>query len=152
MRKFAVIKNEFLKYGVKAEEIKLPVRATKTSVAYDIYSPIDEILLPGETKLIFSNLKAYFNDDEVLYLATSSGMGKKEIMLSQGIAVIESDYADNINNDGNLGFMLFNHGQQEYIIKKGDKLGQAWFAKFLITDDDIPTTKTRTGGFGSTKK
>lgn len=152
MRKFAVVKDEFLKYGVNAEDIKLPVRATKTSVGYDIYSPIDEVLLPGETKLIFSNIKAYFNDDEVLYLATTSGMGKKQVMLSQGIGVIESDYADNVTNDGNLGFMLFNHGQQEYIIKKGDKLGQAWFAKFLVTDNDVSPANTRTGGFGSTNK
>lgn len=152
MRKFAIVKDEFLKYSAKADEIKLPVRATKTSVAYDIYSPTEEVILPGETKLIFSNLKAYFNDDEVLYLATSSGMGKKQVMLAQGIGVIESDYADNISNDGNIGFMLYNHGSDNYVIKKGDKLGHAWFAKFLVCDNDVVADEVRTGGFGSTKK
>ncbi len=152
MRKFAVVKDEFLKYGVKAEDIKIPVRATRTSVAYDVYSPIDEVIKPGETKLIFSNLKAYFNDDEVLYLATTSGMGKKGLILAQGIGVIESDYADNISNDGNLGFMLYNHGQNDYVINKGDKIGQCWFAKFLTVDDEVAPTGVRTGGFGSTKK
>ena len=152
MRKFSVVKDEFLKYGVKAEDIKIPVRATRTSVAYDVYSPIDEVIKPGETKLIFSNLKAYFNDDEVLYLATTSGMGKKGLILAQGIGVIESDYADNISNDGNLGFMLYNHGQNDYVINKGDKIGQCWFAKFLTVDDEVMPTGVRTGGFGSTKK
>lgn len=152
MRKFAVVKNEHLKYGVKAEDVKLPVRATKTSVAYDIYSPTQEVIPAGETKLIFSNLKAYFNDDEVLYLATTSGMGKKGIMLAQGIGVIESDYADNESNDGNLGFMLYNHGKTDFVVNVGDKIGQAWFAKFLVVDNDIPPTETRKGGFGSTKK
>ena len=60
MRKFAVVRDDMLKYGVKAEEIKIPVRATRTSVCYDIYSPVTETIPNGETKLIFSNLKAYF--------------------------------------------------------------------------------------------
>lgn len=152
MRKFAVVKDEFLKYGVTKEEIKMPVRATRTSVAYDCYSPIDEVINPNETKLIFLNIKAYFNDDEGMFLATTSGMGKKGIILAQGIGVIESDYADNISNDGNIGFMLYNHGSTPYEIKKGDKIGQIWFQKFLTVDDEIPPTAVRTGGFGSTVK
>ncbi len=152
MRKFAVVKDEFLKYDVEADEIKLPVRATRTSVAYDCYSPIDEVINPNETKLIFTNVKAYFNDDEGLFLATTSGMGKKGVILAQGIGVIESDYADNVSNDGNLGFMLYNHGSTPYEIKKGDKIGQAWFQKFLTVDDEVPPTAVRTGGFGSTVK
>ena len=152
MRKFAVVKDEFLKYDVKGEDIKLPVRATRTSVAYDCYSPIDEVINPGETKLIFTNVKAYFNDDEGLFLATTSGMGKKGIVLAQGIGVIESDYADNVSNDGNLGFMLYNHGTTAYEVKAGDKIGQAWFQKFLTVDDEVPPTAVRTGGFGSTVK
>lgn len=152
MRKFAVVKDEMLKYGVKAEEIKLPVRATRTSVAYDVYSPITETIPAGETRLIFSNLKAYFEDDEVLYMATTSGMGKRGLMLAQGIALIESDYADNVSNDGNLGFMLYNHSNAEIVINKGDKIGQCWFAKFLVTDDDVANNVVRTGGFGSTNK
>lgn len=152
MRKFAVVKDEFLKYDVKAEDVKMPRRATVASVAYDFYSPIDYVLMPNETKLIFTNIKFYAEEDEGLFLATSSGMGKKEVMLAQGIGVIESDYVDNPTNDGNVGFMLFNHGSQPYEIKKGDKLGHAWFQKFLTVDDEIPPTAVRTGGFGSTLK
>ena len=152
MRKFEVVKDEHLKYGVSADEIKIPVRATRTSVCYDVYSPIEEVIPAGETRLIFSNLKAYFNDDEVLYLATTSRMGKQEVMLAQGIAVIESDYADNESNDGNLGFMLYNHGSKDYVIKKGDKIGHCWFSKFLVVDDEKEVTAVRTGGFGSTNK
>lgn len=152
MRKFAVVKDEFLKYGVSASDIKLPIRATRTSVAYDCYSPIDEIVNPGETKLIFTNVKAYFGDDEGLFLATTSGMGKKGILLAQGVGIIESDYADNVSNDGNLGFMLHNHSEVPYEVKAGDKIGQAWFQKFLVVDDEVPPTAVRTGGFGSTVK
>ena len=152
MRKFAKIRDEFLKYGQKPEDIKMPVRATKHSVCYDCYSPIDKVINPGETELIFINVKAYCNHDEGFVLATTSGMGKREIMLSQGIGIIESDYADNEGNDGNIGFMLYNHGKNPYEIKKGDKIGQIYFFKFLTVDDEEEITTIRTGGFGSTLK
>mgnify|MGYP003306895346 CR=1 FL=1 len=151
MRKFEPVKKELRKYDADAE-IKMPVRATRTAVAYDCFSPIDEVVAPGETKTIFLNVKAYFNDDEALFLATTSGMGKKGVCLSQGIRVIESDYADNVSNDGNLGFMLYNHGEQDYVVKRGDKIGQCWFQKFLVVDNEVAPTAVRTGGFGSTNK
>ncbi len=150
MRKFEKIKTEFLKYNQNPEDIKLPVRATKHSVCYDCYSPIATTIAPGETELIFLNVKAYCNPDEGFMLATTSGMGKKGIMCSQGVGIIESDYADNPNNDGNIGFMLFNHGKEPYVINVGDKIGQIFFFKFLTVDNEEEITTIRTGGFGST--
>ena len=150
MRKFAPIRDEFKKYN--KDEVKMPVRATKYSVCYDMYSPIDEIVNPGETKLIFTNVKAYCNHDEGFMLATTSGMGKRGIILAQGVGIIESDYADNESNYGNIGFMLHNHGKDVYSIKKGDKIGQLFFFKYLTVDDEIEPTEVRKGGFGSTVK
>ena len=150
MRKFEVVKKEFLKYGVKEEDLKKPYRATKHAVCYDCFSPID-ITIPAEaTELVFTNFKAYSNEDEGYILASTSGLGKKGIILANGIGIIESDYADNDNNDGNIGFMLFNHGKNPYEIKKGDKIGHIYFFKFLIVDDEEEITNVRTGGFGST--
>ncbi len=151
MRKFEPVKKELRCYDKEAE-IKMPFRATKTSVAYDVFSPIDTVVKPGETQLIFTNVKAYFYDDEVLFLATTSKMGKNGIILAQGIGVIESDYADNESNDGNLGYMLYNHSSNDYVIKRGDKIGQCWFQKFLVTENEVKPTAVRTGGFGSTLK
>lgn len=152
MRKFAPIKDEMLMYGQRADDIKMPVRATKHSVCYDCFSPIDEIIEPSETKLIFINCKAYCNTDEGFMLSATSGMGKRGIMLAQGVGIIESDYADSEANDGNIGFMLFNHGKEPYVIKKGDKIGQIFFFKFLTVDDEAEITTIRRGGFGSTNQ
>jgi dUTP pyrophosphatase len=152
MRKFVKIKDEFLKYGQKAEDIKMPVRATKYSVGYDFYSPIDYVLKPNETKLIFTNIKATFNGDEGLILAVTSGMGKRGVILANGIGIIECDYYSNPNNDGNLGFMLHNISEEDYEIKCGDKIGQGFFIKYYTVDDEEEITTIRTGGFGSTNK
>lgn len=152
MRKFAKIKDEFLKYGQKAEDIKMPVRATKHSVCYDCYSPIDIDINVGDTELIFTNVKAYCNTDEGFILASTSGLGKNGIILANGIGIIESDYADNESNDGNIGFMLHNIGKNTYHVSVGDKIGQIFFFKFLTVDDEEEITTVRTGGFGSTVK
>ncbi len=150
MRKFTMVNHNFIKYDVT--DITLPKRATKHAVGYDFYSPIDYVLKPGETKLIFSNVKAYFGEDEGLILAVTSGMGKRGVMLANGIGVIECDYADNESNDGNLGFMLHNFGENDFVLNKGDKLGQGFFIKYLKVDDEQEVTTVRKGGFGSTDK
>lgn len=150
MRKFEVVNEKFIKYNNK--EITLPVRATKHSVCYDFYSPIDYVLKPNETKLIFTNVKATFGKDEGLFLASTSGLGKKGIILANGIGIIESDYYGNESNDGNLGFLLHNLSEEDYVISVGDKIGQGYFMKFLTVDDELEITTERTGGFGSTNK
>ena len=148
MRKFEIVKDECIKYDNR--EIKLPVRATKNSVAYDFYSPIDYVLRSDERKLIFTNVKAQFGADEGLILAVRSSMGKAGVCLANGIGVIESDYYGNENNDGNLGFFLYNFCEEDYIINVGDKIGQGFFIKYLTVDDEKEITSMRKGGFGST--
>ena len=150
MRKFEIVKPEFIKYD--NDNITLPVRATKHSVGYDFYSPIDYTLKPKETKLIFTNVKATFNTDEGLILAVTSGMGKRGVILANGIGLIECDYYGNESNDGNLGFMLHNIGDNDYEIKVGDKIGQGFFFKYYTVDDEPEITNVRKGGFGSTNK
>ena len=150
MRKFEVVNDESLQYGKKPE--KMPVRATKNSAGYDIYSPIDVIIMPQEMQMIWTNIKAQFEADEVLLLCVTSGMGKRGIMVANTIGVIDSDYYGNISNDGNLGFRLYNFGKEPYEIKAGDKIGQGIFMKFLTVDDEEEISSTRVGGFGSTVK
>jgi len=152
MRKFDYVKDEFLMYGVKKEDLKKPYRATKHAVCYDCFSPIDIEIAPQSTELVFTNFKAYCETDEGYILASTSGLGKKGIILANGIGIIESDYADNETNDGNIGFLLHNLNKEPYFVKAGDKIGQIFFFKFLVTDDDIQSDVIRKGGFGSTNK
>ena len=152
MRKFDYVKDEFMMYGVSKEDLKKPYRATKHAVCYDCFSPIDVEIPPQSTELVFTNFKAYCETDEGYILASTSGLGKKGIILANGIGIVESDYADNESNDGNIGFLLHNLNKEPYFVKAGDKIGQIFFFKFLVTDDDVQSDVIRTGGFGSTNK
>ena len=150
MRKFEVVKPEAIQYGIVPT--KMPQRATKHSAGYDIYSPIDIVIMPKTMEMIWSNIKALFENDEVLLLCVNSGMGKRQIMLANTIGVIDADYYGNVSNDGNLGFRLYNFGDAPYEIKAGDKIGQGVFMKYLTVDNEEEIKNERVGGFGSTVK
>lgn len=150
MRKFESVDKQFLKY--EKEVIKMPERATMHSAGYDFYSPIDVVIEPQQMQMIWTNVKSQFNEDEVLLLCVTSGMGKYGIMLANTLGVIDSDYYSNDGNDGNIGFRLYNFSDKPYIIKSGDKIGQGIFTKFLTVDNESKVEKIRKGGFGSTNK
>lgn len=150
MRKFLQVEQEFMEYG--KERAILPKRATVHSAGYDFVSPIEIEIKPHESQLIWTNVKAQFEEDEVLMLAVTSGMGKRGIMLANNVGIIDCDYYGNQFNDGNIGFRLYNFLDAPYVIKQGDKIGQGIFLKFLKVDDEEVVTQKRKGGFGSTDK
>ena len=71
------------------------------------------------------------------------------LVLSNGVGCIESDYFDNESNEGEIMFGFYNFFPYDVEIKKGDRIGQGVFQKFLTVDNDNATGE-RTGGFGST--
>lgn len=58
---------------------------------------------------------------------------------------------DNVENEGEIGFLFYNLSEEAVVIEAGEKLGQGIFVKFGITEDDEAEGE-RTGGFGSTGK
>ena len=146
MRHFEVVSDKHRKNNV---DIKIPTRATKNSIGYDFYSPIAVDIEPMHSQMIWTDVKAIFNSDEALIINVRSSMGKQPVMIANTQGWIESDYANNPDNDGNIGFRLFNLGDTIYTVNVGDRIGQGMFIKYLTTDDDNATS-TRNGGFGST--
>ena len=142
--------------GFEDKEINLPVRKTKYSAGYDVECAEDTVV-PSFKKgmnptLIPTGLKAYMEDDEVLYLYNrSSNPKKKGLILANSVGVVDKDYYGNSDNDGHIMFAFFNIKDEDITIKKGEAIGQAIFSKYLITDDDVASGE-RQGGFGSTDK
>lgn len=147
-RYFEIVNNTHRK---TKSDITLPTRATKRSIAYDFYSPIDIIIEPMKSAMIWTDVKAKFNADEALLVNVRSSMGKQPIMIANTQGWIESDYYSNLDNDGNIGVRLFNLGTEPYVIKVGDRIAQGMFVKYLTADNGNTDTE-RTGGFGSSGK
>lgn len=101
---------------------------------------------------IKSGIKAYMEDDEVLQLyIRSSSPSKLGLVMANSVAIIDKDYYGNNDNDGEIGFLVYNITGRDVIIHKDDKIGQGIFYKYLLTDDDS-ADGIRSGGFGSTGK
>lgn len=74
------------------------------------------------------------------------------VRLTNQIGIFESDYYNNQTNEGHAWFSFQNHGSEDYIVKKGDRIGQGIFTKFLTVDEEENIDGVRIGGFGSTNK
>ena len=142
--------------GFEDKEINLPIRKTKYSAGYDIEAA-EDVVIPSFKKgnnptLIKTGIKAYMQEDEVLYLYNrSSNPKKKGLILANSVGVIDKDYYGNPDNDGHIMFAFYNIKDEDVEIKKGETVGQAVFQKYLVVDDDN-AEGTRLGGFGSTNK
>ena len=136
----------------KGIDITLPTRGTQYSAGYDFYSPIDIEIQPHDKVCIWSDVKAYMQEGEVLLLYVRSSIGiKKGLRLSNGTGVIDSDYYSNPDNDGNIGLSLYNYTNEVVKIKKGERICQGVFIPFLVADNGN-TYNSRTGGIGSTNE
>jgi dUTP pyrophosphatase len=131
-------------------DIKLPQRADAQSAGYDFYSPIDFKIDPKDTFVLWTNVKAYMEPDEVLELHVRSSIGiKKNVTLANVTGIIDASYYENPSNDGNIGLALRNNTGITVEFKKGDRIAQGLFKKYLVAEGDAPIKKERTGGSGS---
>jgi len=174
-----------------------PTRGTKYSACVDLYASHDCVVGAGETKLIglgvcidmdwnfikreFNNLtserqddyKEWFKNSHYLQLMLRSSLGKKGLILPNGVGAIDMDYDLEIkmiihnplrmvdydvvhNTITQYGSVCdFDKEQlgtkyaEEYTIEKGDKIGQITLLEHKSYLFGIDTEKERDGGFGS---
>jgi len=152
-RGFEIVrKDELDKYNVCLSDVLLPSRSTKYAAGYDFYSPVELSIKPNETVLVPTCVKAYMKEFEFLgiYIRSSFAI-KYNLSLKNQVGIIDKDYYSNISNDGHILISIKNNSNEDFVIKKGDKVAQGIFQQYLLVDDDSCTT-SRTGGIGSTGK
>lgn len=133
-------------------EIELPRRSTAKSAGYDFIVPEDTVCKAHEITMVKSGVKAYFPDNETLLLFNrSSNPKKKGLIILNGVGVVDADYADNPDNEGEIAGLFYNMKDEDIILKAGEKMMQGVFVQYGITDDDNAEGE-RQGGFGSTGK
>jgi dUTP pyrophosphatase len=131
---------------------KCPVRGSVHSAGYDICAIKDYVIRPNQSVVIHTGVKAYMPKDEYLDLRVRSSLGiKRQLMLATGASVIDSDYYDNPDNEGEIMVVLHNYGSVTQKIEAGERIVQGIFTRYYLADNDNVTTK-RTGGTGSTNK
>ena len=158
MRKFEKISFEQFAKDIKNDkklydEYKKPIRKTKLSAGYDFMAIEDITINPGEIVKIPKGIKAVFPEDETLLLFVRGSVGYHwNVRMCNQVAIIDSDFYNNVGNEGHMWFALQNEGDKTFIIKKGESFGQGIFIKYFVVDDEEDIENVRICGFGSTNE
>lgn len=139
--------------GYSEFEFELPKRSTLHSAGYDIAIIEDVQICPGEIKLGITGLKAYMQDDEVLMVYPRSSLPRRyHLTIPNNVGIIDKDYYGNVDNDGAIFISLYNFGTSKVSLKKGERVAQGIFQKYLVSSSEEKVINVRNGGFGSTGK
>lgn len=141
--------------GWENKGIQLPRRETTGAAGYDIAAAEDTLVpvfKPGQKPTIISTgLKAYCQSDECYLVLNRSSGPIRGIIIANGVGLVDSDYYNNPDNDGHFKVIVFNALDHDLLIKKGDRIAQVVFQKFLTVDDDRAGGE-RHSGIGSTNR
>lgn len=143
-RGFEVVSDEIRAYP--NVDIQKPKRNDKGSCGYDLRVPCKMVIPPhSHSDLVFTDICAYMQEDEVLKVFVRSSIGcKKGLILANGTGIIDSSYYPR-----NIGVKLYNTTDNEVILEENERVCQCVFEKYLTTDNDECVNETRDGGFGS---
>jgi dUTP pyrophosphatase len=134
----------------RIDNVRLPERATANSAGYDFFAPEDIILPAKQLTRIMTGVKCELRPYMYLLLANrSSNPSKRNLFLANGVGIIDADYYNNPDNEGEIGFEFYNNSDESVEIKKDEKIGQGIINIYNRVENDN-TTGSRAGGFGST--
>lgn len=135
------------------EGLELPKRETSGSAGLDICAAVPEnepiILRPRERALIPTGIAIALPHDFEMQVRPRSGLALKHgITCLNSPATIDSDYR------GELRVILINHGTEDFIISRGDRIAQILVAPVHVIEWNEVSLLTETdrgsSGFGST--
>lgn len=136
---------------VNKSSFPLPSYKTIGSAGMDLCANINEpvVLKPLNRVLIPTGLYISIPEGYEAQIRARSGMALKHgITLANGIGTIDSDYR------GEIGVILVNLSNEDYVINRGDRIAQLVIAKYerieLEEVDSLDETERGSGGFGHT--
>uniref|UniRef100_T1KV04 Deoxyuridine 5'-triphosphate nucleotidohydrolase n=1 Tax=Tetranychus urticae TaxID=32264 RepID=T1KV04_TETUR len=110
----SLIKLKFKKLNTLA---KIPTRASLLSAGADLYSMEETIVPPRGKQLIGTGLQVQIPPNCYGRIAPRSGMAWNH-HIDVGAGVVDPDYT------GEVKVLLFNHGVDGYMVKRGDRIAQ----------------------------
>lgn len=126
-----------------------PTRAECGAAGYDLTACEHKVIPSGKWDKINTGIAVEFPSYCYGRVAPRSGLALKK-GISVGAGVIDSSYR------GTIQVILFNHGNEDFVVNPGDRIAQLIFEKIYtpeleeVTIETLTTTDRGTGGFGST--
>ena len=133
--------------------VKLPSYKTNGASGMDLMAFIEKPinLEPGKSCLVPTGLSVAFPKEYEIQIRPRSGLAaKNNISVLNTPGTIDSDYR------GEVKIILFNHGNENFIINKNDRIAQMVLTPIIKMELDetseLPDSIRGEGGFGSTGK
>lgn len=136
-----------------AAGLALPAYETTGSAGLDLRAAVAEdaplTLAPGQRALIPTGLKIALDHGFEAQVRPRSGLALKHgLTCLNSPGTIDSDYR------GEVGVILINHGQEPFVIQRGERIAQLVIARHeqaeLLEVETLDETARGSGGFGST--
>ena len=136
-----------------AEGLPLPAYETPGSAGMDLRAAVAEeapvTLAPGARALIPTGLRIALEPGFEAQVRPRSGLALKHgITCLNSPGTIDSDYR------GEVGVILINHGQEPFVIRRGERIAQMVIAQHeqarMLEVEALDETARGAGGFGST--
>lgn len=136
-----------------AEGLSLPAYETGGSAGMDLRAAVPEdapvTLEPGARALVPTGLKIALEPGHEAQVRPRSGLALKHgLTCLNSPGTIDSDYR------GEVGVILINHGQDPFVIRRGERIAQMVIARHeqanLVEVGALDETARGAGGFGST--
>ena len=133
--------------------VEIPNYKTKGASGMDLMAFIKQPikLAPKSSCLVSTGLSVAFSEEYEIQIRPRSGLAaKNNISVLNTPGTIDSDYR------GEIKIILFNHGNNEFIINNKDRIAQMILMPVhkmeLEEVESLPDTLRGKGGFGSTGK
>ena len=133
------------------QDVELPEYKTEFSAGMDLkaYTKENIVLKAGEIKLIKTGLAIALPNGFEAQIRSRSGLSLKNgIIVLNAPGTIDSDYR------GEIGIILMNVGQNDFVIENNMRIAQMVITKYenakLDLVEELDETTRADGGFGST--
>lgn len=124
-----------------------PTKGHPTDAGFDLYTPTDFKLNPGQSKSINTGVHMFIEPGYVGLLLNKSGLAHKSNVES-AVGVVDADYT------GTIHAKIWNHSAIPVKFAKGDKITQIVILPIpevtLMMTEEMPETERGLNGFGST--
>ena len=133
------------------EDLPLPKYMTEHASGMDLVAAVreDTILKPGEIKLIPTGVQIGIPPGYEGQVRPRSGLA-----LKHGISIVNSPGTIDADYRGEVGVILVNLGEKNFLIHRGDRIAQLVINKVARADlvyvDKLAETSRNDGGFGHT--
>lgn len=106
--------------------------------------------LKTKVTLVSTGMKCHLEPNQYLELSVRSSTPLKHwLILANSVGIIDADYYNNSDNEGEIYFQIINLLPFAVQLKQGDRIGQGIIHTYSLVDGD-DAAGARTGGFGST--